>query len=147
MKVKDCMTNSVCNCTPETSIQDVAKKMCTNHIGCLPVCDNSNNIVGLVTDRDIVLRSVACGKDSKTTPISEIMTTDVCCCESDDELNEAEKLMGNMQIKRIPVIENSKVVGILTIGDLVNDSKVTSSEINITLEDICHCGANSKNAE
>lgn len=147
MKVKDCMTNSVCNCTPETTIQDAAKKMSANHIGCLPICDNTNTIVGLVTDRDIVLRSVACGKDITTTPISEIMTKNVCCCKTDDEVNEAEKLMGKMQIKRIPVLENNKVVGMITVGDLVNDSKVTSIEVSNTLEDICHCGVNSKNNE
>lgn len=147
MKVKDCMTNSVCNCTPETTIQDVAKKMCSNHIGCLPVCDNTNSIVGLITDRDIVLRSVACGKDSKTTPISEIMTTNVCCCNSNDEVNEAEKLMGTMQIKRIPVLDNNKVVGMITVGNLVNDSKVTSIEVSNTVENICHCGPNAKNNE
>lgn len=147
MKVKECMTNSVYNCTPETTIQDAAKQMSTNHIGCLPVCDNNNNIVGLITDRDIVLRSVACGKDAKTTPISEIMTTNVCCCDSNDEVNEAEKLMGTMQIKRIPVLENNKVVGMITVGNLVNDTKVTSIEVSNTLENICHCGPNAKNNE
>ena len=121
--------------------------MCSNHIGCLPVCDNTNSIVGLITDRDIVLRSVACGKDSKTTPISEIMTTDVCCCNSNDEVNEAEKLMGTMQIKRIPVLDNNKVVGMITVGNLVNDSKVTSIEVSNTVENICHCGPNAKNNE
>ena len=147
MKVKECMTNSVYNCAPETTIQDAAKQMSSNHIGCLPVCDNNNNIVGLITDRDIVLRSVAYGKDAKTTPISEIMTTNVCCCNSDDEVNVAEKLMGTMQIKRIPVLENNKVVGMITVGNLVNDTKVTSIEVSNTLENICHCGPNAKNNE
>ena len=63
------------------------------------------------------------------------------------EVNEAEKLMGTMQIKRIPVLDNNKVVGMLTVGNLVNDSKVTSIEVSNTVENICHCGPNAKNNE
>lgn len=147
MKVKDCMSNTVCSCTPETTIQDVAKNMSQNHVGCIPICNNNSNVVGIVTDRDIVLRGVACGKNIATTPVSEIMTTQVCCCDENEELHKAEKIMSDMQIKRIPVTENSKIVGVLTIGNLINDAKVTSAETEKTLQNICHCGQNAKNAE
>lgn len=147
MKVKDCMSNTVCNCTPQTTIQDVARNMSNNHVGCLPVCDSNSNVVGIITDRDIVLRGVACGKDITTTPISEIMTTKVCCCNENDEVYQAEKLMSDMQIKRIPVTENSKIVGIITLGNLVNNVKIPSSDVTKTMENICHCGPNTKNAE
>ena len=77
MKVKDCMCNEV-NCVkPDTSVKDCAKLMCDCHVGCAPVCDNSNNIVGIVTDRDIILRAVSCDKDMANTKVSDIMTTNV----------------------------------------------------------------------
>ena len=64
MKVKDCMCNQVTCVTPESTVKDCAKLMCNKHVGCIPVCDNNNNVVGLVTDRDIILRSIACDKDT-----------------------------------------------------------------------------------
>ena len=64
MKVKDCMCNQVNYVKPNTSVQDCAKMMCECHIGCTPVCDDSNRLVGIVTDRDILLRAVACDKDT-----------------------------------------------------------------------------------
>ena len=68
MKVKDCMCNEVSWVKPNCTIKDCAKIMMENHIGCVPVCDDSKKVVGLVTDRDIILRSVACDKDIKTSP-------------------------------------------------------------------------------
>lgn len=147
MKVKECMSLDVCCCYPSDTVSNVAKKMCENHIGCIPVCNQNKNVVGLVTDRDIILRSIACDKDARQTPISEIMTTSVCCCNTDTDISEATKLMSDLQIRRIPVIENDKIVGILTIGDLANDKKVSAKEVSDTVENICNCGCNAKNAE
>ena len=78
MKVKDCMCDNVCCVKPETKITDVAKLMSENHIGCIPVCDSNNCICGILTDRDILLRTVACNKDCSQTTASDIMSTDVC---------------------------------------------------------------------
>ena len=147
MKVKECMSLDVCCCCPSDTVCDVAKKMSERHIGCLPVCDKEKKVVGLVTDRDIILRSIACDKDVKQTPISDIMTTSVCCCEAESEISEATKLMSELQIRRIPVIENNKVVGMLSLGDLVNERKVSPQEVSNTVECICNCKANAKNAE
>lgn len=147
MKVKECMSLDVCYCSPTDTVSDVAKKMCENHIGCIPVCNQNKNVVGLITDRDIILRSIACDKDAKQTPISDIMTTSVCCCSTDTDVSEATKLMSDLQIRRLPVIENDKVVGMLTIGDLASDKKVSAKEVSDTVEHICGCGCNAKNAE
>lgn len=147
MKVKECMSLDVCCCCPNETISEVAKKMCEKHIGCIPVCNENKNVVGLITDRDIILRSIACDKDVKQTPISEIMTTSVCCCNTDTDVTEAIKLMSNLQVRRLPVIENDKVVGILTIADLANDKKISAKEVSDTVEHICGCGCNAKNAE
>ena len=82
MDVKDCMTKNVCCCTPNTNVAEVAKLMCDNHIGCVPVCDEDNKVVGVLTDRDVILRSISCNKDVNTTPVSEVMTCGVCCCKN-----------------------------------------------------------------
>lgn len=145
MKIKDCMSNNVCCVKPETTITEIAKLMKDNHIGCVPVCDEENKIVGIVTDRDIVLRGIACCKDPKTTTLSDIMTTEVCCCETDADLEHAEEIMKQNKIRRLPVVHDSKVVGILTLGDLACSAEVDCDCLGETLEDICD--DDEKNAE
>lgn len=145
MKVKDCMCNNVIYITPDSTIKDCATLMCNKHIGCIPVCDSSNAVVGLVTDRDLILRSIACDKDVKSTPISDIMTCKVCSCTPDTDIEEAEKMMSDNQIRRLTVIDNNKIVGIITLGDLAKNKNVSNTGVSNTLENICKC--NDKNAE
>lgn len=145
MKVKECMCNNVTFVKPETSVKDCAKMMCDYHIGCIPVCDCDEKIVGIVTDRDILLRNVACDKDPKSTKISDIMTTKVQCCECNDDITIAEKIMSDEQIRRLPVLDNGKLVGILTLGDLAANENVFAEDLCDTIEGICGC--NKKNAE
>ncbi len=145
MKVKDCMCDQVAYVNPNCSVEECAKIMCNNHVGCIPVCDNSKQIVGLVTDRDIILRTIGCGKDIKNTNVSDIMTSKVCCCTPDVDVSEAEKIMSENQIRRLPVIDNNKVIGILTLGDLAANEAVNTQGVCATLENICSC--NEKNAE
>lgn len=148
MKVKECMSNDVCCVKPETKIYEIAKLMSENHIGCIPICDENNSICGIVTDRDILLRCVACNKDANRTPVSDIMTCNVCTCKENDEITNAESKMGENQIRRLPVCDdNNKVVGILTLGNLVqNDGDIGKQQVCTTLENICNSQEN-KNAE
>ena len=145
MKVKDCMCNKVAYVDPRCSVEQCAKIMNENHIGCLPVCDNTKKVVGLVTDRDILLRTVGCGKDAKTTPVGDIMTANVFSCNPEQDINTAQKVMAENQIRRLPVIENNKIVGILTLGDLAKNLNVSTEGVATTLENIC--GYGNKNAE
>lgn len=149
MKVKECMCNEVCCVKPETNIYEVAKLMNDNHIGSIPVCNANNEICGIVTDRDIVLRSIVCDKNIKETPVSDIMTCNVCTCTEDDDMKNAEKKMAENQIRRLPVCDcNNKVVGILTLGDLAqNCNQLGQENVNKTIEHICDCNTNAKNAE
>ena len=148
MKVSECMCNEVCCVKPDCNVGQVAKLMCQNHVGCIPVCDDNNGIVGIVTDRDIILRSIACNKNTDQTPVSEIMTCDVCTCDSNDEVNSAEKKMSENQIRRIPVLENDKVVGILTMGDLAHyNQELGKEQVFTTIENICNCKGQNKNNE
>ena len=134
MKAKECMCNDVCCVKPNATVYDVAKLMNDNHIGCVPVCNDENSVCGIVTDRDIILRSIVNNKNVKETPISEIMSCNVCTCNEDDEINTVDY--------------KKKIVSILTLGDLANNSKeVGEKNVCTTLENICDCNSNSKNAE
>lgn len=150
MKVKECMCNQVFSCSPSTTVYDVAKLMQTNHVGCIPVCDNENCMVGLITDRDLVLRCIATNKDTKQTPVSDIMTTNVCTCKPDDDMTNAQSKMGSEQIRRLPVLDNNgQVVGILTMGNIAqNDLELGQQQVSDTINSICEdCDEDNKNAE
>lgn len=145
MKVKECMRSDVCFCTPDMKIADVAKIMSEKHVGCIPVCNTDNCVVGILTDRDIILRSVACDKDAKYTSVSDIMTCNTTCCDCNDDISNITKTMGTMGIRRIPVTENGKLVGILSLGDFAKHNNISSECVGNTFEDICKCMG--KNAE
>lgn len=146
MKVKDCMCGEVCCVKPDTKINEVAKLMNQNHIGCVPVCDVQNSLVGIITDRDIILRTVACDKDTKTTNASDIMTCNVCTCTQNDDVSDAERKMSTNQIRRIPVVDNNKVIGMLTLGDLSQYYEEIGEDCFCnTVENICECSGQAKN--
>lgn len=147
MKVKDCMCDNVFCVKSDTRVDEIAKLMSEKHIGCVPVCDTNNCICGIITDRDILLRSVACDKDTCNTTASQIMSTDVCTCKQDDEMTNAESKMSSKQIRRLPVCdENSHVIGILTVGDLAhNGNQLGSQEVCTTIENICGCNSSKQN--
>ena len=98
-----------------------------------------------LTDRDILLRAVACDKDTCKTPISEIMTTKPYSCDCNADITEAEKIMSEKQVRRIPVMENNKVIGMLTLGDLAANEAVDEDQLCDTIE--CICGTGKQNAE
>lgn len=139
------MCENVCQVTPETNIKEVAKLMQENKVGCIPVC-NDNKVCGIVTDRDLVLRGMACGKNIDTTKVSDIMTCNPCTCKEDDDIEKAEDLMAENQIKRIPVCDNNNnIVGMLSIGNLFqNHEDLNEDELCYTLE--CICKNSNKNA-
>ena len=142
MKVKECMCKEVECLNSNSTIKDCAKLMSEKNIGCVPVCDENKNIVGLVTDRDVILRSIACDKDVNSTPLSEIMTTNICSCKEEDEISNAEKIMCENQIRRLPVTdEDGRIVGIISLANLCKNT----NSVGDTLEKICNC--NDKNAE
>ncbi len=147
MKINECMCKDVCFIKPDCKVYDAARIMCENHIGCIPICDDKRQVVGLLTDRDILLRTVACNKDTKATPVSEIMTNDVCTCGCNDEVIHAQNKMESNQIRRIPVLdEQNKLVGILTMGDLAKyGDELGKQNVCKTIENICNCQGSQKN--
>lgn len=138
MKVRDCMCNSVVWLNPESSVGECARLMDEQHVGSIPVCDQNQVVVGLVTDRDILLRAVAHNKDVNNTKLSEIMTTNVFCCDVNTDIEQVTKLMSENQIRRVPVIEKNKIAGILTLTDLSRSEQISDFKFATTYDNICN---------
>lgn len=112
------MSRDVTSVAPDTSLQEAAKKMHDLDIGCLPV-RAGDQLIGMVTDRDIACRGVAEGKDPAKTQIAEAMSKEVTCCFEDQDVRKVAQMMEEKQIHRLPVLNRQKqMVGILSLGDL-----------------------------
>jgi len=133
MKVKDIMTNHVCCVSPDMTLENASKLMCGADIGVVPVCDSSG-LVGIVTDRDIITRGISQGFASSEA-VSKVMTCGVASISPEASIKEAVKLMGEHQVRRLPVISGSEIVGILSVGDLARcgklDTEVAKAECGI----------------
>jgi CBS domain-containing protein len=132
MNVRDVMTSNPRTVSPGDSIQVAARIMKEEDVGVVPIVDNGRT-VGIVTDRDIVIRAVAEGGSDRA--VREIATTDLVFVKPDSSTREAEKLMSERQIRRLPVVENGRLVGIISLGDIaVKEGK--DSQTGDTLENI-----------
>ena len=136
MRVKDCMgIKQVVQATPDTNLNQIAQLMNQNQVGCIPVCKNEK-IVGFVTDRDIVTRAIASNLDCAQTPVSDIMNTNIVKTTPDTEISAAIQTMEQNQIRRLPVIQDNKIVGMLSIGDL--SQTLDLEDVGHTMECICN---------
>jgi len=128
------MTRSVKTASREMSLQEVARLMREGDMGVMPVVEN-DKLIGIVTDRDIVVRAIAEGKDAQT-KIGDVMTTEIFSVKPDDFAFEAIRLMGDKQIRRIPVInESGELAGIIAMADIALEME-DEREIAETLEEI-----------
>lgn len=117
-KVSDVMTRGVRTLTPEDSMLQAAQAMETLDVGVIPVCDGER-LVGLVTDRDLVLRGMAQGHPADTTRLDGMITREVQCCHEDDSLDEVLQKMGDAAVRRLPVLDaEHRLVGMVTLGDV-----------------------------
>ncbi|GJL62521.1 MAG: CBS domain-containing protein [Nitrospirales bacterium] len=122
IKIRDIMTVEIDVVDPETNIQDAAEKMKELGIGIIPICQN-HNLIGMLTDRDIIVRAVAEKKEPLHTPVQEVMTQNVIMAYEDQDIEEAERLMSHHQSRRLPIVNQSNLfVGMLTLGDLASRS-------------------------
>ena len=120
MKVSEAMTAQVVTATPRDTIREVARTMAQIESGAVPVVDDGK-VVGLITDRDIVIRVVAEG-GSLDTPVADVMTAGVETCREDDNVADATGKMGAKQIRRLVVLDaDGKLAGILSLGDVAVD--------------------------
>lgn len=118
MKIRELMTNPVIRIQPEETISVAARMLEHNNIGAMPVCGSDGRLCGMLTDRDIVTRCLAAGKSPQNTCVREIMTGRVYVARPDMEVSLVAGLMGKEQIRRLPVMENGKLCGMISLGDL-----------------------------
>jgi CBS domain-containing protein len=118
MKVSDVMTNEVESAQMNSTLEEVASIMKVENVGAVPVLDEDDDLVGIITDRDIVVRCVAEGKNPAETNVEEVLSHELETIEPDVEVEEAARLMAEKQIRRLPVCEDGELVGMLSIGDL-----------------------------
>ena len=112
------MNPSVVTVGPESPTSLAARLLSRNNIGSLPVRDERGSLVGVVTDRDIVLRCVAVDRSPEKTPVSEVMTQSPTAISSGADCSLAARMMARHQIRRLPVVERGRLVGMVSLGDL-----------------------------
>ena len=118
MQIREIMTREVDIADPNMTINAVAKQMRDDNIGALPVGEN-DRLIGMVTDRDIVMRAVAEKRSSRNTAVREVMSKGICYCFEDDDLEGAAQIMAKHQVRRLPVLNRDKrLVGVIALADL-----------------------------
>jgi CBS domain-containing protein len=117
MRVAEVMSRNVQMASPNDSLQDVAKRMVSDDIGFMPVGDGER-LVGTITDRDIVARAVAQGRDGKKTKVSDVMSNEIKYCFDDEDVDHVIQNLGSLQLRRLPVVNREKrLVGIVSLAD------------------------------
>ncbi|MNF97832.1 Hypoxic response protein 1 [compost metagenome] len=114
--VRELMSTDLSYCTPVDNVYEAALKMKQEDVGIIPIVEN-NRLVGVVTDRDLVVRGIA-DKNPGSNKITEVMTTDIISVSPSDQIEKATELMARHQIRRLPVVENGQLVGMLSLGDM-----------------------------
>lgn len=135
MKLRDVMTNPVIRIHPDESVAVAARTLARYNIGALPVCGSDGRVCGLVTDRDIVTRCLASNRSPSATTVRDVMTSNVISAKPDMDTILAASLMGREQIRRLPVLENGKLCGMVSLGDLALKEE-TSIEAGDALTEI-----------
>ena len=135
MKIRSLMTTPCITISPEESAAVASRTLTHYNIGILPVCADDGALQGVLTDRDIVTRCLASAKDPQKTLVRDIMTHQVRAVNPDMDLSAAAHLMGTQQIRRLPVLENGKLCGLLSLGDLAAREE-TSIDAADALSDI-----------
>lgn len=116
--IRNIMTKQTKTMPADASVADAAKAMQTSAIGGVMVAGNDGNLCGFLTDRDVVVRVVAEHRDPEATRVGDVCTRDVTCLGPDDPVDRAIALMAEHKVRRIPVVENGKPVGLVSLGDL-----------------------------
>lgn len=134
--VAEVMTRDVRALTPQDSVVDAAKAMDELNVGVIPVCDNER-LVGVVTDRDIVVRGVARGLDMSQCKLDDVMSGHVRTAREDDDLDTVLTEMSSSQIRRMPVVDSQdRLVGIVSLGDIAAKGGEDEADVGMSLGDI-----------
>lgn len=130
--VRDVMTPNPISLSDSAPVVDAAQAMRDSDIGDVIVLDQSDELCGIVTDRDIVVRVLAEGKDPQATSLSEICSSNVHTLSPDDAVGDAVRLMREKAVRRIPVVEGGKPIGLVSIGDLAIERDSDSALADIS---------------
>lgn len=120
MKLREIMTDTVIRINPEESVEVAARTLARCNIGMLAVCGGDGRLCGVVTDRDLVTRCIAAGRHPSSTPVRAVMTSNVVSVRPDMDAAAAAQLMGQQQVRRLPVLENGRLCGVVSLSDLAN---------------------------
>ena len=123
MKVKELMTPHVIDIGREEPVAVAARALTHYNIGILPVRNDSGELCGVLTDRDIVTRCLAANRDPERTKVQDVMTAQIHAASPDMEVSAAAHMMGRRQIRRLPVVENGRLCGVLSLGDLAGSEE------------------------
>ncbi len=124
MTLREIMSKTVVRIRPDERVSVAARALNQYNIGALPVCGYDGRLKGLLTDRDIVTRCLAAGKDPEKTAVAEIMTTRVVAGKPEMDAGQAAAIMGLEQVRRLPVLENGRLCGMVSLGDLAGNLQV-----------------------
>ena len=136
MKLKDIMNQTVIKISPRESVAVAARLLANHNIGALPVCKSDGEICGMVTDRDLVTRCLAATRTPEQTPVRDVMTSRIVTASPDMDVGVAAHLMGREQVRRLPVVEDGKLCGMVSVGDLAGREE-SSYDAAEALEGIC----------
>ena len=118
MKVREIMTKNVVRIHPDEPVEVAARTLTYYNVGAMPVCGSDGRVCGMVTDRDLVTRCVASGRNASTTAVKDVMTARVVSAGPEMAVSAVAELMGKEQLRRLPVVENGKLCGMVSLGDL-----------------------------
>jgi CBS domain-containing protein len=149
MKVQDLMVTSVTTCRPDDSLHHAAQLMWDNDVGCLPVCTGADagHVAGMITDRDICMSACLQRRPLPDMKVQDAMATQVRVCRPTDSIEEAERIMSESMIRRLPVVDrHGGLVGIIALADLAREAqreqhlqsrRITGNDVGMTLASIC----------
>ncbi|MCM1149967.1 MAG: CBS domain-containing protein [Butyricicoccus sp.] len=121
MKICDIMSDKIVSVEQNEPVSAAAKLLKRCNVGAVPVCDDKGRLRGMLTDRDIVMRCVAAGADPKETKVSEVMSRGIITAEPFDEVEKAVRLMSADQVRRLPVLDDGRLVGMVTLCDMARN--------------------------
>lgn len=128
MQLKDILTSDVETVTPDSSMFDAAKTMMVRDLGWLPVTDEGNKVIGIITDRDITVRGVAGGLDPKKTKVEDVMSRDVYSCSINGTVEDACNMMEDEQVRRLVVVDDEEgLVGVISLADVALQAREAQS--------------------
>lgn len=124
MQVKDVMTKNVASVNADDSVERAAQLMKEHNVGSIPVC-SGEKVIGIITDRDIALRCVSKGENCKQMNVRDVMTSNPVTGNPTMDVHDAARIMSERQVRRLPIVDNNNLVGMVALGDLAVEPKLT----------------------